>query len=124
MLNLAILIALSSIFVGLYLNIILAGTPKLKRPLDRKIAVISLTRTLIHSQAFADQYKKGWGFTCNRLLELLINPPTISDKEDVIVENDVEDMSFGVGYTQLVTIRKSSVDWWPQVSDIKSWVSN
>ena len=118
-----IVLTRSRIYVPIYLNIILPGTPKLARPLDRKIAVISLTKTLTRSTAFADTYKKGWSFTCDRLLELLINPPVVLEKDEIIAENDVEDMSFGVGYTQLVTIRKSPMDHWPTISNVKTFVS-
>ena len=123
-LSIAILLMLTPfrIYVPIYLNIILPGTPKLTRPLDKKIAVISLTRTLTRSNAFAETYKKGWGFTCDRLLELLINPPVISVQDEIITENDVDDMSFGIGYTQLVTIRKAPRDHWPAISNVKTFV--
>ena len=113
----------NSVYVPLYLTIILPNTPKLHRPLDRKTAVISLTKTLTRSEAFAVQYKKGWGFTCDQLLELLINPPVPADNDELITENDVEDMSFGVGHTPLSTIRKAAKDYWPDITDIKKWVS-
>ena len=100
----------------------LPGTPKLTRPLDRKTAVVSLTRTLTDSAAFSETYKKGWGYTCDRLLELLINPPVVTKGDDVIAENDVDDMSFGVGFTQLVTIKRPATDHFPDIDDVKTWV--
>lgn len=39
-----------------------------------------------------------------------------------MVENDVDDMTFGVGFTQLVTIRKPPRDHWPDVTNIKDFV--
>ena len=110
------------IYVPLYLKIILPGTPTLTRSIDRKTAVISLTKTLTNSKAFAETYAKGWSHTCNRLLELLINPPKIDSKDDVVHEHDVEDMSFGVGYTELVTIRPPPLDYFPNVHVGKEWV--
>ena len=101
---------------------ILPGTPKLARPIDRKTAVVSLTKTLADSEAFAQKYAKGWGFTCDRLLELLINPPVPAESEDVIAENDVDDMSFGVGFTQLVTVKKAPRDPFPEIQSVKTWV--
>ena len=92
------------------------------RPLDRKTAVISLTKTLADSTAFADTYKKGWRYTCEALLKLLENPPIPSTIDDLIVDHDVDDMSFGVGFTQLTTIRKPARDSWPDVTDVKTWV--
>lgn len=112
----------ASIYVQLYLSIILPDTQKLLRPLDRKIAVISLCKTLTDSAAFAEKYKKGWGFTCEALLKLLENPPILATTDDTIVDQDVDDMSFGVGFTQLQTIRRPARDFWPDVTDVKSWV--
>ncbi|KAI4207365.1 MAG: hypothetical protein LQ346_000615 [Caloplaca aetnensis] len=110
------------IYVQLYLSIILPDTQKLVRPLDRKIAVISLCKTLTHSVAFAEKYKKGWGYTCEALLKLLENPPILASTDDTIVDHDVDDMSFGVGFTQLQTIKRPARDYWPEVTDVKSWV--
>ena len=113
----------ANVFVPLYLNIVLPDTAKLLRPLDRKTAVISLTKTLTDSQAFAEKYKKGWAFTCEALLKLLENPPMPPAPEDTIVEQDPDDMSFGVGFTQLTTIKRPPRDSWPEITDIKSWVN-
>ena len=113
----------SSIFVPIYLNIILPDTQKLLRPLDRKTAVISLTKTLTQSNAFAEKYKKGWAFSCEALLKLLENPPIPPATDDIIAEQDPDDMSFGVGFTQLTTIKRPPRDHWPEISDVKKWVS-
>ncbi len=56
-----------SVYVPLYLTIILPTTQQLARPLERKLAVVSLTKTLADSQAFAAKYAKGWGKTCEAL---------------------------------------------------------
>ena len=93
------------------------------RPLDRKTAVISFTKTLTDSVAFAQKYKKGWAYTCDALLKLLENPPTLAATEDAIVEQDPDDMSFGVGFTQLTTIKRPMRDQWPEITDVKRWVS-
>ncbi|KAL8828047.1 MAG: hypothetical protein Q9191_002818 [Dirinaria sp. TL-2023a] len=111
------------IFVQLYLTIILPTTENFPRPSDRKAAVISFTRTLISSNAFAQRYKKGWALTVQALLKLLANPPLPPAVVDIIVEQDVDDMSFGVGFTQLTTIKKPVVDPWPEITDVKAWVS-
>lgn len=86
--------------------------------------MISLTKTLADSQAFIDRYPKGWGLTCEALLKLLINPPLPpkADADDAIVDADVDDASFGVGFTQLNTIKKAPVDDRPEVGDVKQWV--
>ncbi|KAI4180184.1 MAG: hypothetical protein L6R41_007404 [Letrouitia leprolyta] len=110
------------IYVQLYLSIILPDSQKLVRPLDRKIAVISLCKSLTDSVAFAEKYKKGWGYSCEALLKLLENPPILAASDETIVDHDVDDMSFGVGFTQLQTIKRPARDYWPEVTDVKSWV--
>ncbi|GMF78164.1 unnamed protein product [Aspergillus oryzae] len=111
------------LFTPIYLNIILPDTQKLARPLDRKTAVLSFTKTLANSDAFANRYKKGWGFTCEALLKLLELPPLPASKDDIIVEHDVEDMAFGVGFTALNTVRPQTKDPWPETgADLKAWV--
>ncbi|KAJ9301331.1 hypothetical protein DTO271G3_1466 [Paecilomyces variotii] len=113
----------AELFTPIYLNVILPETQKLARPLDRKTAVLSLTKTLANSEAFANRYKKGWGFTCEALLKLLELPPLPISKDDIIAENDVDDMAFGVGFTQLNTVRPPVRDPWPETgADLKAWV--
>lgn len=113
-----------NIFVPVYLNIILPLTQQLARPLERKTAVVSLTKTLTDSKAFANKYAKGWRFTCEALLKLLENPPMPASGDDVIAEADVDDLGFGVGFTQLNTCKRAPRDDWPEVSDVKSWVGS
>jgi exportin-2 (importin alpha re-exporter) len=113
-----------NVFTAVYLTFILPTTQQLVRPLERKLAVVSLTKTLTDSQAFAVRYVKGWGKTCDALLELLENPPMPVTTDDVIVEADVEDLSFGVGFTQLNVCKKIPKDDWPEVTDVKSWVGS
>lgn len=110
------------IFRQLYLSIILPKTQELARPLDRKVAAISLTKTLANSQAFVDRYPKGWPLTCNALLKLLEDPPLPPKGDDAIAELDVEDSSFGVGFTALNTVRRPAADPFPEVTDLRKWV--
>ena len=42
--------------------------------------------------------------------------------DDAIIEADVEDLSFGVGFTQLNVCKKIPKDDWPEVTDVKTWV--
>lgn len=82
-----------------------------------------MAKTLANSEAFAHRYKKGWGFTCEALLKLLELPPLPIARDDVIAENDVDDMAFGVGFTQLNTIKARPRDPWPEVGpDLRLWV--
>jgi len=113
------------VFRALYLSIILPESQKLLRPLDRKTAVISFTKILGDSEAFVTRYPKGWPLTCNALLKLLENPPVMAREDGVIVEeHDVDDMGFGVGFTQLQTVRKVVRDPWADIGDLRAWVGN
>lgn len=44
--------------------------------------------------------------------------------DEVVVEVDVDDLSFGVGFTPLNTCKKIPKDEWPEVTDVKSWVGS
>jgi exportin-2 (importin alpha re-exporter) len=106
----------------LYLSIILPKTQELARPLDRKIAAISLAKTLADSQAFVTRYPKGWPLTCNALLKLLEDPPLPPKADDNIADLDVDDSSFGVGFTLLNTVKKPIQDPFAEVTDLRKWV--
>jgi exportin-2 (importin alpha re-exporter) len=56
------------------------------------------------------------------LLKLLINPPVASAADDIIMDQDVDDLSFGVGFTPLNTCKKVPKDAFPEVTDVKAWV--
>lgn len=111
---------LLSSFTAIYLTYILPGSQKLARPVHRKTAIVSLTKTLCNSEAFANRYKKGWGFTCETLLALLALPPVVSAKDEILPDVELDDMAFGVGFTPLTTIHSISKDPWP--ADINAWV--
>jgi len=48
--------------------------------------------------------------------------PVVAD--DTILEVDVDDVSFGVGFTPLNTCKKVPKDEWPEVTDVKLWVGS
>lgn len=110
------------LFVPLYLKIILPLTQQLARPLHRKCAAISLTKTLTHSEKFAVKYIKGWAYTCEALIKLLELAPLPVVDDSIVVEQDVDDLSFGVGFTPLNACKPQPRDVWPEVTDIKAWV--
>lgn len=85
--------------------------------------MLSLTKIIANSDAFATKFAKGWGNTCNTLLKLLELPPAVTHKDDIVNEVDVEEMSFGVGFTPLNTIKAQQKDPWPETgADLKKWV--
>ncbi|CAK7563752.1 MAG: importin-alpha export receptor [Sporothrix epigloea] len=111
------------LFKPIYLNFVLTTTGQFARPVDRKLGVISYTKTLCDSASFASLYEKGWGLTCNYLLDLLKNPPQVtSGAGDEVNEADVDDIGFGVGYTPLNTCRRGPRDDFPEVENVQQWV--
>ncbi|PKS05337.1 hypothetical protein jhhlp_008711 [Lomentospora prolificans] len=112
------------LFKQLYPAIILTETEKLARPVDRKLAVVSYTKTLCESAAFAQEFKKGWANTCNKLLMLLANPPTIAAGlgDEIITEADVDDIGFGITFTALNTCKPAVKDDYPEITNVVDWV--
>ncbi|KAK8199919.1 CAS/CSE protein [Phyllosticta capitalensis] len=113
----------NDVFRPIYTQVVLPETQKLARPFERKTAVVSFTKTLADGQAFIERYQKGWALTCEALLKQLLNPPVAHASDDVIADaQDVDDSGFGVGFTQLNTCKKTAVDPFPEVGDVKKWV--
>ncbi|EAA31630.1 putative mportin-alpha export receptor [Neurospora crassa] len=116
----------SGVFTPFYLQVVIPTTREFARPSDRKLAVISYSKTLVESKAFAERYMKGWGFTCNALLELLKNPPKVSAGagDEILNEADVDDIGFGIGFTPLSTCKRPPRDEFPEITDVQQWVGD
>ncbi|KAI1407444.1 putative mportin-alpha export receptor [Hypoxylon sp. FL1857] len=114
----------NNLFVQIYLTIVLPVSDTLVRPIDRKLAVISFAKSMGDSAAFAQRYQKGWRFTCEAMLKLLLTPPKVTSGigDDVVNEADVDDIGFGLGFTALNTCKKSASDVYPEIQDITIWV--
>ena len=114
------------VFTPFYLQVILPTTNQFARPVDRKLAVASYTKTLCESTAFAQRYAKGWGFTCNSLLNILKNAADVTAGvgDDIVNEADVDDIGFGIGFTPLNTCKGRAHDDFPEISDVGKWVSD
>lgn len=111
-------------FVPLYLKVILPTTQQFTKPLDRKLAAISLLKTLTSSQKFAIRYQKGWGLTLEAAVKLVVVAPVIVNDTVVVVEQDVDDSAFGVGFTQLATCRRQPHDPYPSITEVKPWIKS
>jgi exportin-2 (importin alpha re-exporter) len=114
-----------NVFAQVYPPFIIQETEKLAKPVDRKLAVISFTKTICDSQNFAQRFQKGWAHSCRALLSLLINAPAVvaGFGDEIIAEADVDDFGFGVSYTALNTCKIIARDDYPEITDVKSWVS-
>jgi exportin-2 (importin alpha re-exporter) len=110
-------------FTQVYPTFVLVETQKLVRPVDRKVAVVSLTKTLCDSQVFAQKFAKGWANTCRNLLGLLANPPTVSAGQgDEVVVTAEDDIGFGMSFTALNTCKPLSKDDFPEITNVAQWV--
>ncbi|RDA93454.1 hypothetical protein CP533_2671 [Ophiocordyceps camponoti-saundersi (nom. inval.)] len=111
-------------FTQVYPALVLAETEKLAKPVDRKLAVVSLTKTLCDSQAFAHKFAKGWASTCRILLSLLTNPPVVAKGSggEIITEASVDDIGFGLTFTALNTCKPATRDPFADITDVTSWV--
>ena len=111
-------------FAQVYPPFVLAETEKLAKPVDRKTAVVSLTKTLCDSQVFAQKFAKGWANSCRVLLSLLANPPAVSvgTGDEIITETSVDDIGFGLTFTALNTCRPSVRDDFPDILNVATWV--
>jgi exportin-2 (importin alpha re-exporter) len=107
-----------------YPTFVLAETEKLAKPVDRKTAVVSLTKTLCDSQAFGQKFMKGWANSCRILLSLLANPPAVAagQGDEIITEASVDDIGFGMSFTALNTCRPLARDDFPSIQDVTVWV--
>ncbi|KAG8412925.1 importin-alpha export receptor [Metarhizium acridum] len=111
-------------FAQVYPPFVLAETEKLAKPVDRKTAVVSLTKTLCDSQVFGQKFMKGWANSCRILLSLLANPPAVAAGrgDEIITESSVDDIGFGMTYTALNTCRPLARDDFPDVQNVTTWV--
>lgn len=112
------------LFTQIYLTIVLPTSEQIVRPIDRKLAVVSFAKTMGDSAAFAQRYQKGWGFTGQVMLQMLVNAPKVASGvgDDVVNEADVDDIGFGLGFTALNACKKSARDDFSEIQDINAWV--
>jgi exportin-2 (importin alpha re-exporter) len=112
------------LFQQIYPAFILSETSKLARPVDRKLAVVSFTKTLCDSKVFGEKFQKGWANTCRIMMDLLVNPPTVASGlgDEVIAEADVDDIGFGLTFTALNTCKPVVTDDFADIQDVVAWV--
>ncbi|KAK6354172.1 importin-alpha export receptor [Orbilia blumenaviensis] len=117
----------AKVFGELYKAFIIPATQKLTKFLDRKIAVVGLTRIVTASKIATNggDYSNMWAGSINALLKLLEVPPTPAEGGsgyDQTTEADLDDVSFSVSFATLNTARKPVVDPFQQVVDVRKWV--
>lgn len=117
----------AKIFGEMYKAFIVGHTRKLTKYLDRKIAVVGLTRLVTASTELAapgSPYANMWPASVTTLLKLLEVPPVpaAGDAYDQTTEADLDDVSFSVSFATLNTARKGVVDPFPEIVDARKWV--
>lgn len=113
----------ANLFVPIYLKLVLPTSDQLVAN-DRRVAVISFAKTLGDSAQFAQRYAKGWRFTCEAMLKMLGNAPsvTLGTGDEVVNEADVDDIGFGLGFTALSSCKKQQRPDFAEVTDLAQWV--
>ncbi|KAF3173792.1 importin-alpha export receptor [Orbilia oligospora] len=117
----------AKVFGELYKAFIIPETQKLTKFLDRKTAVVGLTRIVTSSRiaAVGGDYSNMWSGSIDALLKLLEVPPTPVEGGsgyDQATEADLDDVSFSVSFATLNTARKPITDPFPQIVDVRKWV--
>ncbi|RVD83340.1 uncharacterized protein DFL_007732 [Arthrobotrys flagrans] len=117
----------SKVFGELYKAFIIPATQKLTKFLDRKTAVVGLTRIVTSSKVavIGGDYSNMWAGSINALLKLLEVPPTPAEGGsgyDPTTEADLDDVSFSVSFATLNTARKPVTDPFAHVVDVRKWV--
>ncbi|EPS41095.1 hypothetical protein H072_5033 [Dactylellina haptotyla CBS 200.50] len=118
----------TKIFGELYKAFIIPSTQKLVKYIDRKYAVVGLTRVVTASTSLAapgSAYSPMWRGSVTALLKLLEVPPVLAGEGaayDQTAEADLDDVSFSVSFVTLNTARKEVSDPYPDVVDARKWV--
>ncbi|KAF3132818.1 importin-alpha export receptor [Orbilia oligospora] len=117
----------AKVFGELYKAFIIPETQKLTKFLDRKTAVVGLTKIVTSSRIanVGGDYSNMWLGSIDALLKLLEVPPTPAEGGsgyDQATEVDLDDVSFSVSFATLNTARKPITDPFPQIVDVRKWV--
>jgi exportin-2 (importin alpha re-exporter) len=114
----------AGIFGQLYTAIVLPDTQKLTRPMDRKVAVVGLTKLIGFSEGLAGTYSKAWPNSVLALLKLLEASPVLTkdDPLESLQAAEIDDVSFGATFARLNTCKKNVIDTFPEVTDFRKFV--
>lgn len=69
-------------------------------------------------------YVKGWGFICMNLLDFFKNlfRVVVGFGDEFFVENDVDDIGFGIGFMFLNMCKCGFMDVYFEIIEIEKWV--
>ena len=119
----------TNVFGQVFTGFILPDTHKLPRPLDRKLAIIGLTKLLLTSTTMGmPPYNKIRHSTAAALYQLIANPDAVpqvpSGADDLSHEADLDEMGFAVVFSSLNTTKKPAEDPAPEIpmGRLRAWV--
>ncbi|KAK7204939.1 Cse1-domain-containing protein [Myxozyma melibiosi] len=117
------------IFSDIFDAFVVPATPKLHSAVDKKIAVVGLTRILFESAKFNSQYGAKWARGAEMLTTTLLSGSLVGVFDGpVITEATIdpvgdEEVSFGSSFARLATVAVKVVDPAPDVSDAKKYAA-
>ncbi|KAJ8099083.1 Cse1-domain-containing protein [Lipomyces tetrasporus] len=116
-------VAQNALFGDIFEHFVLAATPKLHSPLDRKLAMVGLTKILFESSAFLQKYSSRWETGARVLLTTLQSNSLVDVFEvaDELPEAD-EELSFGASFVKLNAVVWRGLDPASDVTDMKKFV--
>lgn len=119
----------ANVFGQVFTGFILPDTYNLPRPLDRKLAIIGLTKLLLTSTAVGvPPYSGLRRSTAAALYQLIANPDAVPQAppgaDDLSHEADLDEMGFAVAFSSLNTTKKPAEDPAPEIpmAGLRAWV--
>ncbi|KAK9371349.1 Cse1-domain-containing protein [Lipomyces kononenkoae] len=113
----------NSLFGDIFVHFLLPATPKMHTPLDRKLAIVGLTKILFDSPVFLQKYKPQWEAGARVLLTTLHSNSLVDVFEggDELPDTG-EDLAFGASFAKLNAVVWEGLDPANAVTDVKKFV--
>lgn len=118
------------IFGDIFDAFVVPATPKLHSVVDKKIAVIGLTRILFESSKFNAQYGTKWPKGAGTLASTLLSDSLVgvfdgpATQEATIDPIGDEEVSFGSSFARLATVTVKVLDPVSEVTDAKKYAAD
>ncbi|KAK9239017.1 Cse1-domain-containing protein [Lipomyces kononenkoae] len=114
----------NALFGDIFVHFVLAATPKMHSPLDRKLAIVGLTKILFDSPVFVQKYNSQWEAGARVLLTTLQSNSLVDAFEggDELPDAE-EDLAFGASFVKLNAVVWKGLDPASAVTDVKKFVA-
>ncbi|KAK9453824.1 Cse1-domain-containing protein [Dipodascopsis uninucleata] len=119
--------AQSGIFGEVFGQFVIPTTAKFHTLLDKKIAVVGLSRFLFECESFRQLYYQRWTAGCLALLNLMQSDSLVGvyDNSNALIESTLdgdEEVTFGSSFAQLSTVATKPFDPTSDIPDVKKFV--